>query len=163
MRKQFAYVQYESSKGTVVWHFTVKDTCCGQNSYLRQKGKQECIMKQMTNELTSTIILQLLQGPIWPNNSKMRASVTSLHRFPTYLDSRKKTMDKGHKQYQLLFCGVVSERQFGHLVWVLKQEQAFPPTITMVTIWKYSLGDKHHLKAFSDCISLRHMSVHCYM
>lgn len=41
-----------------------------------------------TGKLTSTIILQLLQGPIWPNSSKMRASVTSRDRFPTYLDAQ---------------------------------------------------------------------------
>lgn len=43
------------------------------------------------SELTSTIILQLLQGPIWLNNSKMRASVTSRDRFPTYLHTQTQT------------------------------------------------------------------------
>lgn len=47
----------------------------------------------MKKKLTSTIILQLLQGPIWPNNSKMSASVTSRDRFPTYLDAQKQTTD----------------------------------------------------------------------
>lgn len=66
-------------------------------------------------KLTSTIILQLLQAPIWPNNSKMRASVTSLERFPTYLDTRKKEMDRRHMistvtliiKFKFLALGVV--------------------------------------------------------
>lgn len=39
-------------------------------------------------QLTSNIILQLLQGPIWENTCRMRASVTSLERFPTYLKTQ---------------------------------------------------------------------------
>lgn len=42
-------------------------------------------------DLTSVIILQLLQGPIWLNNWRIRTSVTSLERLPTYL--RKKTQN----------------------------------------------------------------------
>lgn len=38
--------------------------------------------------LTSTIILQLLQGPIWPKSCMISASVTSRDRFPTYLKDR---------------------------------------------------------------------------
>lgn len=59
------------------------EACCGQSMFSREKKPQHRIRKD--DKLTSTIILQLLQGPIWPNNSKMRASVTSLDRFPTYL------------------------------------------------------------------------------
>lgn len=39
--------------------------------------------------LTSTIILQLLQGPICVKTCRMRGSVTSLDRFPTYLQTRR--------------------------------------------------------------------------
>lgn len=42
-------------------------------------------------QLTSNIILQLLQGPIWENTCRMRASVTSLERFPTYLKTQRST------------------------------------------------------------------------
>lgn len=38
--------------------------------------------------LTSTIILQLLHGPICVKTCRMRGSVTSLDRFPTYLQAR---------------------------------------------------------------------------
>lgn len=39
--------------------------------------------------LTSTIILQLLHGPICVNTCRIRGSVTSLDRFPTYLQTRR--------------------------------------------------------------------------
>lgn len=41
--------------------------------------------------LTSTIILQLLHGPICVKTCRMRGSVTSLDRFPTYLQRRAQT------------------------------------------------------------------------
>lgn len=46
---------------------------------------------QLFFQLTSLIILQLLQGPIWENTCRMRASVTSLERFPTYLKTQENT------------------------------------------------------------------------
>lgn len=47
----------------------------------------QCITERIT--LTSTIILQLLQGPICVKTCTMRGSVTSLDRFPTYLETRR--------------------------------------------------------------------------
>lgn len=41
--------------------------------------------------LTSTIILQLLHGPICVKTCRMRGSVTSLDRFPTYLQRGPET------------------------------------------------------------------------
>lgn len=41
--------------------------------------------------LTSTIILQLLHGPICVKTCRMRGSVTSLDRFPTYLQTGAET------------------------------------------------------------------------
>lgn len=41
--------------------------------------------------LTSTIILQLLHGPICVKTCRMRGSVTSLDRFPTYLQTGTET------------------------------------------------------------------------
>ncbi len=41
------------------------------------------------NLLTSVIILQLLQGPIWVKSCRIKISVTSLERFPTYLQGRE--------------------------------------------------------------------------
>lgn len=49
-------------------------------------------MKKKRTILTSTIILQLLQGPICVKTCRMRGSVTSLDRFPTYLQTRGQTV-----------------------------------------------------------------------
>ena len=50
-------------------------------------------LKSSRRTLTSIIILQLLHGPICWNSSRISGSVTSLHRFPTYLRSHGNKSD----------------------------------------------------------------------
>lgn len=56
---------------------------------IKRKGKDTQEDKKNINLLTSVIILQLLHGPIWVKSCRIKISVTSLERFPTYLEGKE--------------------------------------------------------------------------